>query len=161
MAALPLLGLGSAKFGSLAQALSLGPGQRWRWTAGLFLSWFIQMASIVEIWLLGKALGVATPLLAYAVVVPLVTLMTVLPISISGVGVREGGLLILLGRVGVPSAGAVALGMLWFCMLATASLTGGLIYLRTGFSRFPSNTPVSDEKELQALRTEPLYGAAA
>jgi len=88
----------------------------------------------VQVWMLGQALGVAASLWAYAAVVPLVTLLTLLPVSVNGVGVREAFLVLLLGPAGVAEAQAVTLGLLWLTMLSAASLLGGGVYVAGGYT---------------------------
>ncbi len=130
--ALPWLGRFHAKLQALAQGLSLYQGHRRLWLAGFGLSIVVQVAGIVEVWLLGLALDVPASFLVFAVAAPLVVLFTMLPLTLNGVGVREGALVLLLAPAGVASAEALALGVLWFCVLATASLIGGMVYLFGG-----------------------------
>src|SRR5262249_31656854 len=70
----------------------------------------------------------------YWIVVPLVTLATMLPITFNGMGVREGAMVVFLAPLGVPAGTAVSLSFLWFCVFTTASVVGGIVYL---FGRFP------------------------
>ena len=56
--------------------------------------------------------------------VPAVAMVQVLPISVSGLGVREGMLALLLHPLGVPTGLAVALGLLWYMMTLLVSLLG-------------------------------------
>jgi uncharacterized membrane protein YbhN (UPF0104 family) len=134
LVALPALGRWSAPARALAEGLCLFRGQRRRWAAAFGLSLIVQAASFVEVWLLARGLGLPVSFLAFAVVVPLVTLLTMLPVSVNGVGVREGSLAVLLGPAGVGPAEALTLGVLWFCMLGVASLFGGVVYLLGRFS---------------------------
>lgn len=128
-AALPWLGRHSSRFATAAQALSVS-GEHWRgWLLALGISVAVQSASIVQIALMGRSLGLDVPLLGYAVVVPLVSLLAMLPISVGGMGVREGSLILLLGPFGVSEAGALALGLSWFAMNLVMGLAGGLVYL--------------------------------
>jgi hypothetical protein len=92
----------------------------------------VQSASVAQVWLLGGALGLRVPLVAYAVVVPLVSLLTMLPISVFGVGVREVSLVTLLAPLAVAPEAALALGVLWFALSVAASLIGGVVYLAVG-----------------------------
>jgi uncharacterized membrane protein YbhN (UPF0104 family) len=133
--ALPLLSRRITKLQNLTHALSLYRSQHRTLLIVLALSLIVQASGIIQVWLLGQALGLTAPPLAYAVVIPLVTLLTMLPISVNGVGVREGFLVLLLAPVGVPEAGAIALGLLWLAVLASASLIGGGVYVLGGFSR--------------------------
>ncbi len=56
--------------------------------------------------------------------IPAVAMVQVLPISVSGLGVREGMLALLLHPLGVPTGLAVALGLLWYMMTLIVSLLG-------------------------------------
>jgi uncharacterized membrane protein YbhN (UPF0104 family) len=100
----------------------------------LALSVFVQAANVVLVWLVGRAINATVPLSYYWVLVPMVTLLTLLPVSINGLGVREGGTLLFLTPLGVPTSTAVTLAFLWFCVFGAAGLSGGLVYL---FGRFP------------------------
>ena len=133
--ALPLLSRRIVRLQKVTHALSLYRSQHRTLVIVLALSLVVQASGIVQVWLLGEALGLPAPPLAYAVVIPLVTLLTMLPISVNGVGVREGFLVLLLAPVGVPEAGAIALGLLWLSVLAVASLIGGVVYILGRFSR--------------------------
>ena len=98
------------------------------------LSLLVQVAGVVLAWLVGAGLGLKVPPLYYGVLVPLVSLLTLLPISLNGMGLREGGTVLLLAPLGVNSASAVTLSLLIFAVYTVASLAGGLFYL---FDRSP------------------------
>jgi uncharacterized membrane protein YbhN (UPF0104 family) len=89
----------------------------------------LQGLNVVTVMALGHALGLPLPAAAYCVAVPLVSLMTALPISLNGVGVREGGLVWVLAPYGVSEAQGIALGLLWFSVTVATGLIGGLVYL--------------------------------
>lgn len=110
------------------------------------LSVGVQAANIVLVWLVGLAIGADIPPAYYWIVVPMVSLLQVVMPSLNGHGVREGGLILFLGEVGVASSVAVSLGFLWFSVMATAGLCGGLVYL---FGRFP-------QPEVRANHDEPV-----
>lgn len=105
-------------------------------TRAVVWSLFVQMGGAVAVALVARSLGVALPLSVWFAVVPLIALAMVLPISISGVGVREGGLALLLKPEGVPAEQAVAIGLLWFLTTIAAGLIGGLLFL---LDRTPSH----------------------
>ena len=89
------------------------------------------MLTVAEI---GNAIGLGIPLAAYCVAVPTVSLLTTLPLSIGGVGVREGGLAWMLASYGVSEELGVTLGLLWFSTNIASGLIGGCVYL-LGFKR--------------------------
>lgn len=129
---LPRLGGIHPKLRALAESMSLCGRDRRRWWTALVLSFLVQAASAVQIWLLGVGLGLPAPFLAYAVAVPLVTLATLLPISLNGIGIREASLALFLGGSGVDSSGALALGLLWLTMLLAAGALGGVAFALGG-----------------------------
>ncbi len=98
------------------------------------LSVLVQLGNIVFAWLIGVGMGLQIPALYYAVLIPLVSILTLLPISLNGMGLREIGTVGLLEPLHVDSATAVTLSLLLFAVYTTASLSGGLVYL---FGRAP------------------------
>ena len=98
------------------------------------LSLFVQAANVVLVWLVGQAIGAQVPWTFYWILVPMVTLLTLLPISTGGVGVREYSTALFLAPLGVGESIAVSLAFLWFAVYTTTSLAGGVVYL---FGRFP------------------------
>jgi uncharacterized membrane protein YbhN (UPF0104 family) len=63
--------------------------------------------------LLAQALGLAAGLLDFLAIMPAVTLAATVPLSFGGWGLREGALILLLGRLGVPAGDALALSLLY------------------------------------------------
>lgn len=92
------------------------------------LSFVVQALSVLTAWLVGVALDAPVPPSFYWVLVPMVSLLTMLP-SINGMGIRELSMTVLLGAVGVKQDIAVPLALLWFAATGVVSLAGGLVYL--------------------------------
>jgi uncharacterized membrane protein YbhN (UPF0104 family) len=92
------------------------------------VSFVFHVSQVAVQYLLGLATGVALPFWYCLVFHPLVALATALPVSLGGFGVREGGYVLLLGRIGIKPADAVALSLLWFGVTAVAGLVGGLVF---------------------------------
>jgi hypothetical protein len=105
------------------------------------------VANIVIVVILGSALGLPAPAYFYWILVPMVTLLTLLPISVNGMGVREGATAMLLAPFGVNQGAALSLALAWFAVHACASVLGGFVYL---FGRFPMPLP---EAEAEGVRT--------
>ncbi len=98
------------------------------------LSLVVQAANVVLVWMVGRAIDVPVPASYYWIAVPMVTLLTLLPISLNGMGVREGGMVLFLAPLGIAEGTALSLAFLWFAVFTAASLCGGLVYL---FGTFP------------------------
>ena len=93
------------------------------------LSLVFHVSQVAVQYLLGLATGVALPFWYCLVFHPLVAVATALPVSLGGFGVREGGYVLLLGRIGIAPSEAVALSLLWFGVTAVAGLLGGLVFV--------------------------------
>jgi len=84
------------------------------------------------VFLLALGLGLQVTFFECLALVPPVVLVTTLPISIGGWGIREGAMITALGLVGVPAEGALVLSILVGLTGLAISLPGGLVWL---FSR--------------------------
>lgn len=78
------------------------------------------------------ALPMDVPAAALMTAYGLTTLATLAPVSINGLGVREGGYVLLLGMAGVPAEQALGFGALWFAVYTVAALVGGVAWLLPG-----------------------------
>jgi uncharacterized membrane protein YbhN (UPF0104 family) len=76
----------------------------------------------VAAWWMGLALGLPLGLGDYLVFIPVIAIVTLVPVSVGGWGVREGALVALLGLVGVPSHMALAFSVLFGFVGIVASL---------------------------------------
>ncbi|MBI4526457.1 MAG: flippase-like domain-containing protein [Deltaproteobacteria bacterium] len=86
----------------------------------------------IQVWmqiLLGRALGVEIPWSYSFILYPLVGLFSALPITLNGIGLREGGYLYLLRQIDVSPEKAIAFGLLWFTIVALDSLIGGVAFV--------------------------------
>jgi uncharacterized membrane protein YbhN (UPF0104 family) len=139
-----LAGRGQRLAGRFAKVrLALGVLRSPRVFAGsTLLSLGVQAGNIILVWLVGLALGAEVPFGYYWVVVPMVTLLTMLPVSVNGMGVRENAMVVFLAPLGVPDSTATPLALLWFLVFLVASLAGGLVYLLGRFERPAATAPV-------------------
>jgi hypothetical protein len=90
----------------------------------LLTSLVYQLAVITTAFAASRALGISVgwlPLLAF---IPVVAIAQVLPISVGGLGQREGAQVLLLGPLGVGAAKATALGLLLYGINLVVSLLG-------------------------------------
>ncbi len=78
----------------------------------------------------GLALGLAVEPLSLLVVGNAIVLATLLPISVGGVGVREGTAVALLTTVGVNPTDAALMALLGYLAMQPPALLGGLLMLR-------------------------------
>lgn len=87
----------------------------------------VNLAMVV--WVLALGLGAPITLVDCLVLVPPVILVATLPISIAGWGAREVAMVTVFGLIGVPSAQATALSVLFGVATLIIALPGGLFWL--------------------------------
>jgi glycosyltransferase 2 family protein len=90
----------------------------------LFAALAYQLAVLISVWCAIHALGVSVPNGAILAFLPAVAAAQVLPISLSGLGIREGLLVLLLHPLGVPTGKAIGVGLLWYGMTLLVSFLG-------------------------------------
>jgi uncharacterized protein (TIRG00374 family) len=93
-------------------------------TAALFLSIAYQVTVLASVYCAVHVIGLRIPNGAVLAFVPAVAIAQVLPISVGGLGVREGLLAFFFHTLGVPTGQAVAVGLLWYAMTLLVSLVG-------------------------------------
>ena len=79
--------------------------------------------------LVADGVGSRLPLASWIMIVPPVTLIQLLPISLAGWGVREAALVVALASFGVPAEAALVTSVLLGLCLIVVGLPGGLIWL--------------------------------
>jgi uncharacterized membrane protein YbhN (UPF0104 family) len=94
------------------------------------LSVVIQVATVLAVYVLALGLGQRIPLLPFFIFVPIIITLSSLPVSISGVGIREGAFVLLFGSIGVRPDAATALSFAWFLSVTAGGLAGLYEYLR-------------------------------
>jgi uncharacterized membrane protein YbhN (UPF0104 family) len=97
---------------------------------------------LIQVWiqvLIGRALGFETPWSYACVFFPLVDIIAMLPVSFSGIGLREGGLIYFLNKLGVAPEKAVACGILWLAIVIASGLAGGLAFVARRRDPRPKN----------------------
>ena len=87
-----------------------------------------QMLVIAMTYLLSLGLALQISLGYLLLVVPITFLISMLP-SINGLGVREGGYVFFLGKIGISKAAALSLAFLVVLIPFIFSLLGGLLFL--------------------------------
>jgi hypothetical protein len=101
-----------------------------RWAAStVALGLANQIGGLVVVALLAIGLHLPITWVQCLVVAPIAMLMTALPISVGGWGVREGAFVAGFNLVGVPAADALTLSVVFGLVTMAVRLPGGLIWL--------------------------------
>lgn len=98
------------------------------------LSLVIQYLQAVMHFFIILALGLTVSLPYVLAFIPLMILISSMPVSVNGLGIREGSLVFFLGRVGIAPTSALAVGMLSLGMLLLVGAVGGIVFLLEGRS---------------------------
>jgi len=98
-------------------------------TALVLLSLAAHLLSILSFFALGRAFGLAFGPVAYAGLVPPAIVLSGLPVSIAGWGVREGTLVALFSLAGGDPAAVLALSLTYGVIALGASLPGLVVFL--------------------------------
>lgn len=96
----------------------------------VLISAVIQVMGFSSVALLASAMGEHIPFSLMCVFLPIIITLTTLPISISGIGVREGAFVLLFGLIKVTPASATSLSLAWFFSSFVGSLPGLVFYMR-------------------------------
>ena len=92
------------------------------------VSWF---PPIVYASLLALSLGITVEPTFFVLVIPIISLLDLLPISISGIGTRDAALIFLFGLQGIPPESAVAFSLLYlFMSYWLVALVGALFWIQ-------------------------------
>jgi glycosyltransferase 2 family protein len=104
---------------------------RWFVARTLGLSMVVNVLMVLQFIILARGLHLTVSASTLALVVPVVVCLSALPISPSGLGVRENLFVYLLAvpAIGVPATAALSLSLLAYASSLAWSLLGGLAYL--------------------------------
>jgi glycosyltransferase 2 family protein len=109
--------------------LMRSPGRLGRVSALAVLS----QGLIVLLWYtLAHGVSLTLPFSTFLWAVPVVSLSAMLPVTLSGLGVREGVWLVLLASSPIPPADIVVFSLLYFACTLLVGITGGLLFVSSG-----------------------------
>ncbi len=96
----------------------------------VLISLVVQAMNFSAVALLASALGEDIPVLLLLVFLPIIITVTTIPVSISGLGVREGAFVLLLGLIKIRPEAATSLSLSWFFSTFIGSVPGLIVYIR-------------------------------
>lgn len=84
-------------------------------------------------YLVALAFGIEISPWYFLLFIPIISFLLTLPVSFSGLGVREGGYVLLFGRAGVSSSLALAMSLCVYAITVITGLLGGILYVAEGY----------------------------
>ncbi|MGY8637268.1 lysylphosphatidylglycerol synthase transmembrane domain-containing protein [Bradyrhizobium sp. 14AA] len=140
------------RFGTLVRFLLLQSERRGVLFGSALL---IHLVTAAACFALARGVGAQLSVLDAGILIPPVILLTAVPISISGWGVREGAMVACLGLAGVPSEEALSVSLLLGAVSVIVGLAGGVIWLSSA-----ERGSYSADKAAKAAEESPNYGLA-
>jgi uncharacterized protein (TIRG00374 family) len=97
----------------------------------LFVSVLVQANTPITFYLIALAIGLKINLIYFFVFIPIIGAITMLPISIGGLGLRDATTIYFFAKAGVSRDSAFAMSLLNFSFILVYGVIGGLIYVLT------------------------------
>ncbi len=120
---------------------------KWVLVRVMIYSFLLQFAVILNYFLAAKSLGINLNLTAFIFIVPVVTIIAMVPISIGGIGIRENTLVFIMTAIGVGSEQAALCALLIFLMLIFIGIIGGITYsVRPNYIKHSTTKKLSNSK---------------
>lgn len=101
----------------------------------IFVSIFLHLLNIFIFFVISISINMVLSVLVIAWITSTVLLINMIPISISGLGVREGSLLFLLDKYHIPDSEVLAFSFIIFGIGTIISLVGGVIEAQNYFKK--------------------------
>ena len=98
----------------------------------IMLSLFTQIIGIIIFYTAGLSLNISVPIIYYFLYIPVIQVIVLLPISIAGIGVREGAFVYFFTQLGVSRTQAFSLSLVVFSLSLCLAFIGGIIYWCSG-----------------------------
>jgi uncharacterized protein (TIRG00374 family) len=112
----------------------------------LMISFVNQLLVNAVTWIMAIGLRIDIDPMWFLIFIPVITLISMIPISLNGMGLREYAFMSLFGAIGVDRESCIALGLLSSIVTILSSLPGGVVYI------FFRNR--NDMQQLAAFETE-------
>lgn len=97
-------------------------------TVSFLLMFFSQILRSVLSFVLGLSMGIKIPIVSYLLYLPLVSIITKIPVSFAGLGVGEGSLIYFFLKAGVSYSEAFSITIMLSLINIGAALSGGILY---------------------------------
>lgn len=97
----------------------------------LLLSFLAQIITPVSIYFIALSLGVKINFIYFLIFIPIIGAITLLPVAIGGLGLRESLFVVYFAKAGVIKQLALAMSLLSFSFIVIYGAIGGLLYVFT------------------------------
>ena len=138
-------------FGQFLELVSVYVRKPWIGPFAFGLTILFQCLIFTSYWLIGRDLGVSDEIRYYFVFFPFVWVMGSIPVSVAGIGILEGGLILLFVTfAGADKEAATALALCQRALMLMGSLPGIWIHLRA--THLPKEEPEFSVDEKSSIQ---------
>lgn len=127
--ALRAIDLMPARLSKLSATLAPYLGRPVALIPALGLSLILHFSQVVCQYLLALGIGLSVPFWFFLLCVPTTNFFATMPITLNGLGIREGAYIFLFSLMGIGKPDAVALGLLWFASTILSGLLGVVAFM--------------------------------
>jgi uncharacterized membrane protein YbhN (UPF0104 family) len=99
----------------------------------------LQLNVILHFIIIAQAMGMDVPIVAMFVIIPVATVVMMLPVSINGIGLREAVFVMFFGLFGITSDQSIAFAWIAYGFVLAQGLLGGLVFAGRLLYREPMN----------------------
>ena len=118
----------SCQLNTVFQALFIFKGQPYVLLKALGISVLLQANAVIQNYLIAVALKLPVQFSVFFLIIPIATIITMLPISINGIGIRENVYVFLLSALAVMKPDALAFVWIAYAMVLLQGVIGGVVY---------------------------------
>ena len=97
----------------------------------LFISFIIQIIAPVSVYFIALSLGIKINFIYFLIFLPIIGAITLLPVALGGLGLRENLFVVYFAKAGVVKQLAIAMSLLSFAFIIIYGALGGLLYVLT------------------------------
>jgi len=124
---------GMARLATKIDAISAAFQVMGKHRSALYVSLLISLANqllVISVsYIIAEGLRLEIPFRYFLVFVPVITLISMIPVSLNGMGLREYAFVALFSAIGVTKASGMALGLLSSLFIILSAIPGGIFYI--------------------------------
>jgi len=113
----------------------------------IFVSIVGQFTDVIIAYLYCNYFNIPMSIFTLMIIMPIVYMSSVIPISLGGLGVREGTMAILFSLIGADPSVAVLISLLTYISKVIVGSFGGIVYIITDIGKPDSNMKISETIE--------------
>lgn len=107
----------------------------------LLVSFISGLLTVSIFFLLSKALSLSISFYFFILVVPLITVVSMVPVTIGGLGIREYAAVLLLSLTGISKIEALSISLMYFVIMLIDSIIGLLFYFNMEYQILHAHSP--------------------